>query len=140
MRASREEGDEFEVPMTPLIDVVFLLLIFFLVATNFTRKEIDNKVDLPNVEGGVTKKKLPQVLILNIRADGTVVVNGEVIEKTALRDLVKRWHQKNPREYVAIRGDGKVPYETVMKIMGLCRAVGIERVDLPVEDLDAEGS
>lgn len=135
----RDEQDVFEVPLTPLIDVVFLLLIFFLVATNFTRKEIDQKVNLPQSEGGVEQAAVPQDLIINIRKSGVLVVNGRVVENDDLRPIVEQFHQAHPDRPVSIRGDGDVSYQRIMTVMGLCRAVGVERVDLPVDPLSTEG-
>lgn len=134
MRALREEDEVIEIPMTPLIDIVFLLLIFFLVATNFSRKEIDQKVTLPTAEGGTAQEEVPEKLVINVRKDGAIVVNGSLIEEDALRLLVGKWHQKHPRKNASIRGDGGVPYQKVMRIMGICKALGVSGVDLPVED------
>lgn len=133
MRALREEEESYEVPLTPLIDIVFLLLIFFLVATNFSRKEIDQKVKLPKTEGGIIQNAVPESLIINIRENGTIVVNGHIIENDSLRLMATRWHAAHPDKRAAIRADGRVPYRRVMKIMGMCNTIGIVNVDLPVE-------
>ncbi len=140
MRALTQDEDSYDVPLTPLIDVVFQLLIFFLVATNFVRKEIDQKIQLPKAAAGEKQERVPQNLIINVRQDGTVVVNGRVVEPERLRLLVTTWHENNKGKAVCIRGDGQVPYARVMKIMGLCKAVGVTRVDLPVEEERAEAS
>ncbi len=134
MRTFREEEEGFEVPLTPLIDIVFLLLVFFLVATSFTRKEIDQKVKLPESEGGTPQAVVRENLIINIREDGTLVVDGRIVEADALRILVSEWHARHPDKRVVIRGDGRVPYERVMKVMGLCKSLGVKDVDLPVEE------
>jgi len=134
MRALHEDEEQYEVPLTPLIDIVFLLLIFFLVATNFSRKEIDQKVKLPKAEGGTVQNAVPESLIINIREDGTIVVNGHIIENDSLRLMATQWHAAHPDKRAAIRADGRVPYVKVMKIMGMCKAVGIVNVDLPVEE------
>lgn len=133
----REEEDVFEVPLTPLIDVVFLLLIFFLVATNFTRKELDQKVRLPKSAGGEKPVDVPESMIINIRKSGVLVVNGSIVEADALKGLVTKFHQAHPERRVAIRGDGEVSYQHVMRVMGLCKTVGVEHVDLPVDEPEA---
>ncbi len=134
MRALHEDEEQYEVPLTPLIDIVFLLLIFFLVATNFSRKEIDQKVKLPKAEGGTAQNAVPESLVINIREDGTIVVNGHIIENDSLRLMAAKWHAAHPDKRAAIRADGRVAYDKVMKVMGMCKAVGIVNVDLPVEE------
>lgn len=128
----RAEDDSFEVPLTPLIDVVFLLLIFFLVATNFSQKELDQQVTLPEAEGGVEAREIPETLVINIRQGGELIVNGHLVDASALPEMVRAFHAKYPKQSVAIRGDRAVSYQAVMRIMGLCRAAGIRSVDLPV--------
>lgn len=135
MRAMREEEDAFDVPMTPLIDIVFLLLIFFLVATNFVRKEIDQKVKLPKAEGGAQSRVVPERLVINIRGDGTYVVNGRIVEAESLKPAIVEWHKASPGKPVSIRGDGGVPYAKVKFAMGVCGAVGVELIEMPHEEI-----
>ncbi|MBN2711051.1 MAG: biopolymer transporter ExbD [Planctomycetes bacterium] len=130
----RDEDEVFEVPLTALIDVVFLLLIFFLVATNFTRKEIDHKVRLPNAKGGTEGKVAPEVLVINLRKDGTIVVNGSIVTPDALKEQISLFHEQHPEKNVSIRGDAEVSYQRVMSVLGLCKSLGVENVDLPVEE------
>jgi biopolymer transport protein ExbD len=134
MRALRDEDEAMDVPMTPLIDIVFLLLIFFLVATTFSRKEVDQQVALPSAEGGEADYKHKKVLVLNIRGDGTLVADGRVVEMDALRGVIGEWHGRNPGRPIAIRGDEDVAYGVVARVMGVCKALGVRQVDLPVRD------
>lgn len=131
MKAMREE-EGFEIPMTSLIDVVFQLLIFFLVATNFIRNEADHKVVLPESEAGVKAQRPPSRLVVNIREDGSMVVNGRVMTEPELRTTVKEFVEANPGKPAVIRADAKVPYRAVMQVFGICRAGGVAQVDLPV--------
>jgi biopolymer transport protein ExbD len=133
MKALREE-ENFEIPMTSLIDVVFLLLIFFLVATNFTRREMDHSVTLPESEAGVKASQAPDRLVVNIREEGTLVVNGSVMTEAELRVLANEFVAAHPGRPAVIRADARVPYQAVMRVFGLCRGAGVKNVDLPVLD------
>lgn len=139
MRAWRETEDECEIPLTPLIDVVFLLLIFFLVATNFTRKELDQQVKLPRAEGGARETAPGKQLVINLRAGGEAVVSGRLVSDADLRRVVADWRAENPNERVVLRGDESVRYGRFAQVMGLCRALGVTNVDLPVEDSPSGG-
>ncbi|MCC8179551.1 MAG: biopolymer transporter ExbD [Planctomycetes bacterium] len=131
MKAMREE-EPYEIPMTSLIDVVFLLLIFFLVATNFIRRETDHEVTLPESEAGVKAQRPPSRLVVNIREDGSLVVNGRLNTETELRRTVDEFVEANPGKPAVIRADARVPYRSVMRVFGICRAGGVQHVDLPV--------
>lgn len=129
-----QEDEHYDIPMTSLIDVVFLLLIFFLVATNFTRREMDHTVVLPESEAGVKAEPVPSRLVINIREEGTLVVNGSVMTEAELRGLVRDFVRAYPARPAVIRADARVPYRSVMNVFGICRAGGIKNVDLPVLD------
>ncbi|MCL2001152.1 MAG: biopolymer transporter ExbD [Planctomycetes bacterium] len=134
MKAMQEE-DAYEIPMTSLIDVVFLLLIFFLAATTFSRREVDHSVVLPESEAGIKPDSVPSRLVINVREEGTLVVNGRVVTDIELRRMVREFAQAGPGSRPAvIRADAKVPYRMVMHVFGICRAGGIVNVDLPVTE------
>lgn len=131
MKALKEE-ENYEIPMTSLIDIVFLLLIFFLVATNFTRRETDHSVTLPNSEAGVKASQVPDRLVVNIREEGTLVVNGSVTALDGLRTMARDFAAAHPGRPAVIRADARVAYRSVMEVFGVCRGGGIQNVDLPV--------
>lgn len=131
MKALQDE-DNYEIPMTSLIDIVFLLLIFFLVATNFNRRETDHSVVLPKSEAGIKAESVPSRLVINIRQEGTLVVNGSVMTQDELRTLAKDFVAVHPGRPAVIRADSRVAYRTVMEVFGICRGAGVVNVDLPV--------
>lgn len=131
MKAMRDE-ENYEIPMTSLIDVVFLLLIFFLVATNFNRRETDHNVVLPESEAGTALVSVPSRLVINIRDSGTLVVEGRVVTETELRRMAAAFVGAHPGRPAVIRADARVPYRMVMQVFGICRAEGVRNVDLPV--------
>ncbi len=132
MKALAAEDDRFEAPLTPLIDIVFLLLIFFLVATSFTRKEIDQQVTLPTVGGGAAATVAPGSLVINIRDDATLVIDRRVVDVADLPAAVRAWKEGHPGGRAVLRGDGGVTYQQVMAVLGVCRAEGVEKIDLPL--------
>lgn len=132
MREYREEEDSFEIPMTSLIDVVFLLLIFFLVATNFRPRERIHQVELPRAAGGAVRLPDQEDLVLQVSRDGGIRVAGEDLDVADLPPVLQAWREAFPDRRVSIRGDEQVPYVRIMQVMGLCRQAGIRHVDLPV--------
>jgi biopolymer transport protein ExbD len=136
MRRSFTDDEMPDLPMTSLIDIVFLLLIFFLVATNFVKKEIDQQIKLPQTGDAASSKEALQAFVVNVRSDGGLVVNGRLTQESALKALAQEWVKKrgalSEKALAELRGDGRVPYETMMRVMAICKESGLEEVNLPV--------
>jgi biopolymer transport protein ExbD len=132
MASWRNESEAAEVPLTPLIDVVFLLLIFFLVATTFSRREVDERVRLPEGVRREAPRAAEEAFVINLRREGVLVVDGRVVEERELGTALRAWRGQHPERGVAIRGDEGVAYGRVARVLGLVRGAGITRVDLPV--------
>ena len=78
------------VPLTPMIDVVFLLLCFFVTSQIFAQWETEIDVALPTAATGGAPQRLPGEVIINVRADGATVVNGQTLDDAQLRTLSER--------------------------------------------------
>jgi biopolymer transport protein ExbD len=112
--------------LTPVIDVVFLLLIFFLVATRFDQEERELNVILPEVVEAEPLSMPPQELIVNITRAGEYVVASQTIDEAGLAALLRKAALKNPgTQSVLIRGDGESPLRLGVRVMGLCNRAGI---------------
>jgi biopolymer transport protein ExbD len=76
--------------LAPMIDIVFLLLIFFLVTYQITEQEKDLKVAVPTTSEGSQKARVANKIVINLSADGEITINGEVYTKDQLRQKLKR--------------------------------------------------
>jgi biopolymer transport protein ExbD len=105
--------------LTPLLDVVLNLLLFFLIATHFKEVERELDVKLPAV---VSAQPLtgPQELIVNVTEDGKYKVAEQEYSEAQLRSLLKQNGAKNPHQAILIRGDGRSALEHSTRVMGLC--------------------
>jgi len=122
----RDESVGFQ--LAPMIDVVFLLLCFFMTSSLFAQWETDVKVTLPTARSGETPRRLPGEVTLNVRADGTVVVNNREIGDDQLSGMLKRLASMFPGQPVVLRADRATPYEHVIRVLDLCRQVDIWNV------------
>lgn len=131
----RQQGIRFNI--TPLIDIVFLLVIFFLVATHFVRTERVEAVELPNAnEPAKQDAELPGRLVITVTADRTYHVSGSPVLLAKVEQLVSRESKKhreaNERFEVQLRADKTVPYELVKPIIRACAAAGKARFSFAV--------
>ena len=108
VRIHRQREASEELPLTPLIDVVFLLLIFFLTATSFYKKEKDIKVDPPRATEGKAVAHKHREITVNIRNEedgGFFVVDGRITPLPRLARMLAEAARANPRQTVILRGD-----------------------------------
>ena len=111
--------------MTPLIDVVFLLLIFFLVATRFEQEDRELVVVLPSASEAQPMTVQPEELFVNIAEDGKIFVGGKVLGQEELLRLLEQTAVNRVGQSVIIRADERVQFSYVALVMNLCNQAGI---------------
>ena len=113
------------VPLTPMIDVVFLLLCFFVTSQIFAQWETEIDVALPTAATGGMPQRLPGEVIVNVRADGATVVNGQTLDDAQLRAMMDRLVDLFPGQPVLLRADKPTAYEHVVRVLDTCRQADI---------------
>lgn len=111
--------------MTPLIDVVFLLLIFFLVASRLSQEDRELDIPLPSAANAMPMTVEPQELVVNIDQSGAIVVNNKTLDTEQFRRLLAQAVVNNPvGQAVLIRADRRVPVQAPVEVMDLCLQAG----------------
>ncbi len=112
--------------ITPLIDVVFLLLIFFLVATRFDEEDRALDVQLPEASEAVPIWSAPQSLVVNVTRRGEYFISGKKMTEeeieTVLRDA---WSNPKKDSSVVIRGDVQAPFGVIVAVANLCQKLDL---------------
>ena len=122
------QNDAPGIPIAPMVDVVFLLLIFFLVTWNFARAEMELDVKVPTArEGKETRRSVGEV-ILNVKGDGTIVMNRRPMTPEALKSALTRIAELYPDQAVVLRGDQNVNYRYIVEVLDICRSANIWNV------------
>ena len=125
-----QEEEEFEIMMTPMIDCVFLLLVYFLVATSFTKIEKDITITLPEANNSSVKESGSNEIIVNVRKNGVYVVKQRQVELNMLEEMFKEAKEKDDKPMVIIRGDQYALHQDVVKVMNSCLKEGITNVSV----------
>lgn len=140
MNLRRSRGEEPEVNLTPLIDVVFILLIFFMVSTTF-QKESQIKIELPEASGEPVEDR-KELLEIVIDAEGRYFIDQQQVVNTEL-DTLKRAIQKYLGKQtdlpVVIRADRSTPYESVVRAMDATAQLGLVKMSLATSKPPASG-
>ncbi len=122
--ADPSEGVSIE--MTPMIDMVFLLLIFFLVATTFHQSEREMQIALPVASASEPISALLQELVVNIDGEGKLFVGGRNVSVEDLQVIVSEAVAGNPDQKVTVRGDRHAAYAHIVSVLDVCKGAGIQ--------------
>ncbi|MGB0717236.1 MAG: ExbD/TolR family protein [Phycisphaerae bacterium] len=119
-------SQDVRLEMTPMIDMVFLLLIFFLVATTFHQDEREMQIALPFAASSAPISSMLQELIINIDRDGQIIVSGQAIEESRLQEILTQAVADNPDQKVTVRGDRDTAYRFIVRALDVCKTAGIQ--------------
>ena len=134
MLSRRTTTDDLpHINMTPMVDVVLCLLVFFMAATKlYDWEEEQFNVRVPQVSQAAPLTAKPQDLSLTILAPGRVEMGGIAYDLPALTLALKSARARYAEQGVLVRGDAKRTYQDVADVLSACEAAGIQSVRLPV--------
>jgi biopolymer transport protein ExbD len=129
MRHQHVDDEQGEVPinLTPLIDMVFILLIFFMVTSSFV-KETGIDVDRPSAATATVKQQA--AILIGVNAEGEVWIDKRRVDIRAVRANVERLHAENPEGAVVIMADREAPTGVVIRVLDQSRLAGVESVSI----------
>ncbi|MBT3295776.1 MAG: biopolymer transporter ExbD [Verrucomicrobia bacterium] len=114
--------------IAPMIDVIFLLLTFFVASQIFSQWETEIDITLPTAQSSEQPDRIPGEIIINIHTDGAVVVNQVRMDESALDSLLNRIVDQFSDWAVLIRADKDTRYEDVIDVLDACRRADIWNV------------
>lgn len=129
----RQRRESLSMDLTPLIDMVFLLLVFFLVTSTFKKDELALLLKLPKTEQGTGSEKKIEQLTIEL-SDNDVAVNGK---KTTIDELPQTFEKAQKDTLVNLRVDGEVRYTRLVKVLDLLQANKLENISL-ITDKDSK--
>ena len=124
------EEEEAEINITPMLDVVFIMLIFFIVTASFV-KESGLEVNRPDAPTAVKKENAN--FLVAIGASNEIWINRRRIDPRAVRANIERMHAENPEGAVIIQADKKAFTETLVLVMDSARQAGVFNVSIAAE-------
>jgi biopolymer transport protein ExbD len=116
------------IQLAPLVDVLLLLLIFFLLTWNAARNENELDVKIPKAKAATEKSAPIGDVIVNVKADGSVVVNRRTLTVNDLTTMLQGLVKLNPDQAVVIRGDEAGEYKNIVNVLDICSQAGVTNV------------
>ena len=117
--------------------MVFLLLIFFLVATTFHQTEREMQIALPVSSSAGPISSAMREIIINVKEDGQIIISGNTVEPDALRAMIQEAVALNPEQKVTVRGDRNVAYGNIALVLDICKGSGVREPFLDSVPTDA---
>ena len=124
LRSHYEPGPAFD--MTPMVDTVFNLLIFFLMATTVAQAEREMQIALPVARTGGPVSATLRNLVINVDPQGDIVMTGRRISPDELKTVVRNAVAVNREQKVTVRGDRHAAYGRVVAVLDICKSCGIQ--------------
>jgi len=119
--------------LTPMIDVVFLLIIFFMVGTKFAEEERNLELKLPAVGQAGMSTVTPHKKVIHVFRDGSISLDGQLTTVPELVDLLRLEQSQSRLAGVTVRGDAEGSFQNVASVLAACRTAGIEDMALSVK-------
>ena len=122
----RESSAMSSLSIAPLIDVVFLLLIFFLVTSRFEKQERELDLELPEASSSVPITETPSEIVVNLGVDGQLVIDGSIRGLDELEKILAQASANNPlTQTVLIRSDRRAPVGSFIGVINVCKELGL---------------
>lgn len=135
--SAEAEDVRSDINVTPLVDVVLVLLIIFMVVTPMLQKGMP--VELPITKNPDKKPDSENQLIISVKSDSTIYIEQNWVPKTELVSQLKEMHDRNPSREILIKGDARLMYKDIKKVMDMINEAGFENVGLITEKVEEKG-
>lgn len=130
-RSNRSSSDQnADIDMTPMLDIVFIMLIFFIVTTSFVK---ESGIDVNRPSAKTAETKIHGNIIVGIKANGDVWIDKRLIDIRAVRANVSRLHAENPLGAIIIAADRETKTHALVQVMDQIRLAGIMNASIATE-------
>ncbi len=128
-----EEEEESEVNLTPMLDVVFIMLIFFIVTASFVK---ESGIDINRPDAATAERKEKGNIMIAISEEGQIWIDRRQVDVRAVRANIERLHAENPHGTVIIQADEESKNKLLVQVMDAARLAGVKNVAIAAEVID----
>lgn len=128
------------IQLAPMIDILLLLLSFFIISWQYDKEETELNVSVPTAQEGADTTQMRGEIIINILSDGAIRVEGLTVDRLQLFEKLSKIAKQYKNQPVRIRGDGGVAYQRIVEIIDTCQKAGIWNISFATQRPSAEGT
>jgi biopolymer transport protein ExbD len=136
MRFRRTAPEVIGFQIAPMVDILLVLLCFFIVTWSFARKEMELDVKVPAAQSGTEPVSTVNQTVLNVKQDGTVVWNRKPVPQGELLPRLQSLARLYPDYAIILRGDERAAYKAIVNVLDTCRAAGIWNVAFATDTVE----
>jgi biopolymer transport protein ExbD len=129
--ALQAEEEDNEINLTPMLDVVFIMLIFFIVTASFIKEA---GIDVTRPEATTADKQEDAAILIAISANDEIWIDRRETDPRALRAAIEKLHSENPKGSIVIQADEQSTNEMLVIVMEAAKQVGVENVAIATDD------
>jgi len=119
--------------LAPMIDILLLLLSFFIISWQFSKSETELNVSVPTAQEGAEPERVRGEIIINVLADGIIRVEGLAVDRSQLFTKLAAIAKQFQNQPVRIRGDGGVAYQRIVEVIDTCQKAGIWNISFATQ-------
>ncbi len=132
MPLKTHRDEETSLNLTPMIDIVFLLIIFFMVGTKFTEMERKIALEVPTVRTDSTLSPAPEKRVINVHRNGSIDLDDRPVTLAQLKQHLASARAQYADLGVIVRGDGQATHELVSRVLAACEESGVRKMGVSV--------
>ncbi len=133
MKFTTRQPPPISLQLAPMIDIVLLLLCFFIMSWKYSQSETELNVSVPTAQEGADPDRQRGEIIINILSDSTIRVEGTTVDLEQLRVKLTAIAKQYQNQPVRIRGDGGVPYQRIVEVIDTCQKSGIWNISFATQ-------
>lgn len=133
MKFSNRQPPPIAMQLAPMIDILLLLLSFFIIGWQFGRSETELNVSVPTAQEGAESDRQRGEIIINVLSDRVIRVEGSDMDLPKLHEKLSAIAKQFENQPVRIRGDGKVDYQRIVEVIDTCQKAGIWNISFATQ-------
>lgn len=133
MSARHQRSEDATINLTPMIDVVFLLVIFFMVGSKFSDAESRIKINVPSVGEMRSITRVPDERVVAISIDGSLSLDGTPVTMSQLTESLRQQHANYPALKVAVRGEADGSLQQTVEVLHAVRSSGVDQIGISTQ-------
>jgi biopolymer transport protein ExbD len=134
MKFNNRQPPPVSMQLAPMIDILLLLLSYFIISFQFSRSETELNVSVPTAREGADPERQRGEIVINILADGAIRVEGGTVDLAQLLEKLASIAAQYENQPVRIRGDGAVSYQRIVEVIDTCQKAGIWNISFATQN------
>ncbi len=133
MKFRTHQPEASQMQLAPMIDIVFLLLTFFIVTWQFSRSETDMRISVPSSQEGAEPNRSMSEIVINVDKDGRIFISSQELTRQQLQTRLEAIARVNKSQPVRLRGDAGASYQTMVEVIDIISRAKIWNISFATE-------